>query len=441
MISRSRLLVLLALLVPYSYFNHSDGWNQGARLAELHAIVLKGTLRIDDYISYTGDRALIDGHYYSEKAPAMVAAALPAFAITAGVQKILGLDPDAAPATRWSEWVTTVFSVGLLTAIGGVAFYALIESKFGTPTALIATYALFLGSIAFPYATSLFAHAGTIGLIAIALWGVCSTASPRRDVAAGLAAGFAVASEYPAILPGGSIGLYLATTDVRRMARYAAATVPAAMLILANNFAISGSFFKLSYGSNPLFPELAAATSYGFNAPEPEAIRAVLWGQYRGLLFWSPVMLLALPGLVEMFRSDRKLAIVTLAGCLLVLLQVAAFYSWFGGNAFGPRYLSPALPLLGFAAAYGINRFRITGLVLALVSVGLMGMVTAIAIDPPGDVLTPLQSFYFARIDQNRWAQNLGTLIGLPQWLSLIVLAVVPALAAWLLLREQRVAA
>src|SRR5262245_12186830 len=124
-------LLFLALFVPFSYFNHSDGWNQGVRLAELHAVVLKGTLRIDDYLSYTGDRALIDGHYYSEKAPAMTVAALPSFAATIGVQKVLGIDPDSASARRWSEWIATAFSIGVLTAIGGVAFYALLQAKLG----------------------------------------------------------------------------------------------------------------------------------------------------------------------------------------------------------------------------------------------------------------------------------------------------------------------
>ena len=42
---RGAVLVFVSLFVPFAYFNHSDGWNQGARLAELHAIVLKGTLR------------------------------------------------------------------------------------------------------------------------------------------------------------------------------------------------------------------------------------------------------------------------------------------------------------------------------------------------------------------------------------------------------------
>jgi hypothetical protein len=437
----SATLLFLALFVPYSYFNHSDGWNQGVRLAELHALVLKGTLRIDDYISYTGDRALIDGHYYSEKAPAIVLVALPPFAVTVGLQKAIGLDPDAPPATRWSEWITTALSIGILTALGGVAFYALLVELFDALTAVVATFALFLGSITFPYATSLFAHAGTVGLIAIALWGAVGAASRRRDVLAGLAAGFAVASEYPAIFPGAAIGLYLASRDPKRMLRYGLATVPAAALILLNNYAISGSPFKLSYGENPLFPELSASTSYGFNAPDPAIMRAVLWGEYRGLVFWSPVALMAIPGFIDMARKNRGLAIMTASGCALLLLQVAAFYSWFGGNAIGPRYLASALPLIGLAAAFGIKRFPEVGIVLTLVSIALMGMVTAIAIDPPQDVLTPLQSFYLPRIDQGRWADNLGTLLGLPLSLSLVVPAAFAAAAAWRLLKEPRVPA
>ncbi len=183
-----------------------------------------------------------------------------------------------------------------------------------------------------------------------------------------------------------------------------------------------------------MFPELTATTSYGFNTPQLGAIRAVLWGEYRGLLFWSPVLVMAIVGFVEMFRKERAIGAMTAGACLLMLLQVSAFYSWFGGNAVGPRYLAPAVPFFGLAAAYGIKRLPELGLILVLVSIALMLMVTAIAIDPPGDVLTPLQSFYVARIDQHRWADNLGTLAGLPLSPSLVVPLLLPAVAAWRLL-------
>jgi len=440
-VSARHALLFVALLVPFSYFNHNDGWNQGVRLAELHAVVIKHTLRIDDYISYTGDRALIDGHYYSEKAPAMALLALPSFAITVWIEKRAGVDPEQPKGARIAEWVATAGSVGVLAALGGVAFFAMIGARADALTATISAFALFLGSLTFPYATSLFAHAGTIGLLSIALWGALGPGSSRADVIAGIAAGLAVASEYPAILPGAAIGLYLASLDPKRMLRFGFATLPAAALILLNNYAISGSPFKFSYGSNPNFPEITAATTYGFTLPDPGAIRAVLLGEYRGLFFWSPVMLMAIPGVYYLFRAERRVAIMAIAACALILLQVSSFYTWFGGNAIGPRYLAPALPFFALAAAYGIKQFPELGLVLTVLSAGLMLMVAAIAIDPNSDVLTPFQSFYVVRIEQHRFADNLGTLIGLPVWLSLVVPMLPAALASWWLAKEPRVAA
>jgi hypothetical protein len=65
------------------------------------------------------------------------------------------------------------------------------------------------------------------------------------------------------------------------------------------------------------------------------------------------------------------------------------------------------------------------------------GLLTSIAVDPPGDVLTPLQDFYLVRFQTDRFADNLGTLLGLPLWLSLLVPLVLPALAAWRALRTR----
>ena len=126
---------------------------------------------------------------------------------------------------------------------------------------------------------------------------------------------------------------------------------------------------------------------------------------------------------------------------VLILVQVGSFYSAFGGNAVGPRYLSPALPFIGLAAAYGIKRWPEPGLVLAVISVVLTLGVTAIAIDPPGDVMQPLQEFYLVRLEQGRFADNLGTLLGLPLWPSLAAPLILPVAAAWVWLKESRVGA
>lgn len=429
-------LVFLSLFVPFAYFNHNDGWNQGARLAELHAIAVQGTLKIDKYHEVTGDKAVIGGHYYSEKAPAVVVLALPAFAVTVWVQRWMGVDPDSPAGWRASQWIATAASVGVLAALGGACFFLLLLDRLGASLALLSTYAVFLGTITLPYATAMFAHAGTVGLLSIALWAAIDPHSSRRDYIAGLCAGLAVASEYPAVIPAAALGLYMARQPSRAF-RYGVALVPAAVLILGNNYLISGSPLRVGYGANPAFPEIAAGNSFGFSRPDPKAIRDLVWGEYRGLLFWSPVLLMAVPGLIQWYRRDRSVAVMIVSVFGFMLLQAASFYGWFGGNAVGARYLSPAIPFLGLAAAFGIKRFPIPGAMLTMLSITLMGMVTAIAIDPPQDVAMPLRLFYAVRFRDDRFADNLGTVLGAPLRASLAVPAIVIAVVAIMILARR----
>lgn len=430
-------LLFCSLLVPYTYFNHSEGWSQGIRIAQLHAVVQRGTFRIDDYRHLSGDGALIDGHYYSEKAPATFALALPAFAATVWIQELLGVDPDGPSAWRVSEWIATASSMGLVAALGGLAFFAMLRHRFDALTAIIGTYALFLGSLTWPYATTLFAHAGTIGLLSVALWAALGARSRGRDYLAGLGAGLAVASEYPAVIPCVMIALFLGSTELRRMWRFAFGTIPAALLILANNYLTTGSPFEVAYGANATFPELVASKGMGFGwPPKFDVIVGMVWGEYRGLFFWCPALIISAIGIFDSLRRDRAVGIMNVATITMILVLMGCFYGSFGGNAIGPRYLAPALPFIGLAAAYGTNRWPELGLVLVLASIVFTGLVTSIAVDPPGDVLTPFQDFYLVRFRDDRFADNLGTLLGLPLWASLIVPFVIPPLAAWRTLRK-----
>jgi hypothetical protein len=71
----------------------------------------------------------------------------------------------------------------------------------------------------------------------------------------------------------------------------------------------------------------------------------------------------------------------------------------------------------------------------------LMAMVSAVAIDPPQDVLTPLQSFYLVRVRDDRFAANLGTLLGANVTTSLLMLAaIVVGAATWIVVQRNRAA-
>lgn len=299
--------------------------------------------------------------------------------------------------------------------------------------ALLSTLAVFLGSLIFPYATALFAHAGTVALLTGALWAVLDSGATarRRAYVGGVCAGLAFASEYPAIIPVAVLFSYLAYLDRDRALGFGLALIPGLSLILIKNYLSTGSPFQLLYGFNPQFPHESAAQGFGHTLPNLNVASILLWSEYRGLFFRNPILLMALPGANALIRENRAEAVMILAAIALCFLEVASFRNWHGGNAVGPRYLSSALPFIGFVVAYGIQRLPKTGVMLAIVSAVLMLMVTAVTIDPARDVTAPLQDVYLVRREQGRFAPNLGTLAGFSPPASLLLLVAVMTAIGW----------
>src|SRR5437868_2084697 len=105
----------LVLLVSYAYFYQAGGWNQNSRFALVRAITEHHTLKIDAYYQQTGDRALFNGHYYSDKAPgASLLAVIPA-ELARGLSAFAGGDPDSNTGIAWRSYIATVFTSGLFT--------------------------------------------------------------------------------------------------------------------------------------------------------------------------------------------------------------------------------------------------------------------------------------------------------------------------------------
>jgi hypothetical protein len=94
----------------------------------------------------------------------------------------------------------------------------------------------------------------------------------------------------------------------------------------------------------------------GLSPPDWSKLIPLLWGRYRGLLFYAPILLLSLPGWVALWaRRDRGLATVSLLAVAAVLLVNLSYPEWTGGWSTGPRLLVPLLPfaMLPVAAMLG----------------------------------------------------------------------------------------
>jgi len=163
---------LLLFAYAYAHQKQFDRATPVSRLDLLHALVNEGRFEIDTYHKNTPDKAVLNEHYYSDKAPGTVALAFPPFLIVAGLLHLAGISLDSEAGWLASSWVACVLSLGIITALGGVALFAWLSRFVSARAALIVTLALFLGAAPLPYATVMFSHALVVGLLAIAVWAI-----------------------------------------------------------------------------------------------------------------------------------------------------------------------------------------------------------------------------------------------------------------------------
>jgi hypothetical protein len=82
-----------------------------------------------------------------------------------------------------------------------------------------------------------------------------------------------------------------------------------------------------------------------------EGLPGLLLDQEFGLLVYAPVLALALPGFVLLFRRDRRLALAVFAAVATVVLTAGTWHMWRGGFNPPARFLVPIAPLLLVAVA------------------------------------------------------------------------------------------
>lgn len=429
---RIPLAIFFLLLFSYAYINQGWGWNQNSRLDLLHAMVVKHTVAIDAYEANTGDKEKLNGHWYSEKAPGMILIAAPAFLLSYGALKLAGIDIDGTHGWNISERITTAGSVGVLAAVGGMCLFLFLRRRIDPRFALFATLSVFLGSLPFPYATMMFSHGATIGLITASLWMFdaaerAGRAAWKHEYLLGFLCGLAVSSEYPAAIAAGMFFLLTLLRGWRSAARFAAGSFFPLLAIPAYNWAVSGSPLALGYGRVD-FPGMQDGF-FGVTLPNAEAVKSLLFSQFRGLFFWSPFLLLGAVGYPVIYRRSPRLFWITFMVPLAYMLFASSYVYWDGGFAFGPRHLSAAVPFIAVAASFGFARLPFTGGALAVASVALIGIATFVNATPPNEFHQPLFDFYPREFFGGKMAWNAGRALGLSGAWSMAPWAAVVAAA------------
>ncbi|MEO8378525.1 MAG: hypothetical protein ABI779_02555 [Acidobacteriota bacterium] len=383
------------LLVTYAWFFSGGGWNQNAHFDLTRALVERQTLHIDGYHQNTGDvswsRASGLWHVYINKPPGVSFLAAVPYALMYVGERMLGARVDGWFVMTVNAWIVTILTCGVAGALIPAVLYAYGRRVGISPRgALAVALAIGLGTIVFPYSTLLIAHVPPALFLLLAFYWM-----DERPLLAGVCAGVAGASYYLCI-PAAAIlllGIW-SRGGARAAARFALGGLPFGALLLLYQWLCFGSPFTTSLEISDRFTEQGLLFGV-FRTPSLQALWGLTFGDYRGLFFVSPILLLAVIGAVRMPRRELLLigSIV-----LFFLLAVASFNQWWGGYAFGPRYILPIVPLLGVAMLYLRGRWVVpVGLLLGLISFGMQLMATAVNPTPSSRLLHPVQDYLFPR--------------------------------------------
>jgi hypothetical protein len=367
--------LFLVTFAAYAYFYAGGGWNQNAAFDLTRAIVERHTFAIEAYAGNTGDLSFANGHVYANKAPALSwLAAIP-----------YALIPAAVPLTL-SVYLCTLFCVALPGALIPAMLYAAgrrrgVDARWSATVAVTIAFATLL----FPYATIFMVAVPSGALMLYACTG-------ERRALAGFAAGLAAAMNYLCVIgvvlfaPGarraplpipGAVGAH----SVRPTVRYAIAAAIPLVALAAYQWACFGSPFRTSVATTD--PRFLTHGSV-FVAPSLDAFLGITISPYRGLFFFAPVLLMAIP----VARDRRILAVVA----FFVAANVC-FNGWEGGFAVGARYLVPLIPLLGLFLLDCRGWMRPAVVALAAVSFAINFAAAAVDPQPSGTIPRPLTQY------------------------------------------------
>ncbi len=406
---------------------------QASRYALTAALVDQRTVVLDDYEATLGvDRALRDGHTYSDKAPGQPVLATPVYL----VYRLIG----GEPATEYRPWgnlglwfaslISAAFPAALLAA--GMRRLALrIAPRFATPAAL----AVAVGTMLLPFATQLFSHVLSAALaLGAYLLLMDRPVSRWRLIGAGALAAAAITVEYSAGIASVVLFGVAVARHHWRAGWFVLGGAPLGALLGLYHWITWGSPFRFSYQFSQFNQNKTGVI--GVHPPQSLVALEVLFGE-RGLFFLTPIVLVGVAGAVVLLRDrDRRFhSVVALTVFGLFCLHMFGWGNPTGGASPGPRYVIPSLPFLVVGVAEGLRRWPFAAGLAGLISAATMGLATLTLPLAPRD--HPFALAYWAqRAAEGEWAQTLFTrTIGSWALWPPVVAAVL--VAAWLLWSER----
>jgi len=414
------ILLFLILIVTYSWFIHCPQWNDFSRYDLIVAAVQKNTLAIDAYQKDTGDKAFINGHYYSDKAPGMQLAGIPIYGLIYFIQRTIYPNKTLFINQNFSYWIWKFALLRIVLIIIPTALMAILFLKFlqqftasiTKPLWMVLGYCL--GTLAFPYSTLFFSHQFAAVLVFSSFMGLFYYRHyddhPRAIFHSrmnqqlilsicGFMLSYAVISEYPVILLAAILTGYAfdKNTSKKEIGYYILGAIIPLLILLSYNYIVSGNIFKLAYSEevNRQFYIGMNKGVGGVTYPKITVLIQLLFGLYRGILLYNPVLILGLIGFIYFFQNTvyRREFWVGISCIGIYLLFNSSYYMWWGGAALGPRHLIPIIPFFILPIVFLPDTYHKWIPFFVILSILLMFIGTSVGPQIPDFISSPLLGY------------------------------------------------
>ncbi len=436
--SRRTLFAVMIFLLYALFLSIAPSWNVESRWALALALARQGTTHVEDFIEHSRDVSNREGHLYSAKAPGIGLLCAPLVWI---------MDRVVPPGETRAELIKRYIGRILIVSLPGMLLALLVwTAGKAQPSAAVVAAGCALATPIFPYATILYGHVTAAFLVFLA-WRLVRTSHQShvrygigekpalrpKPFTAGLLAGLGALVEYPAALVGIVLLVALSFQDIRNGVRFLLGMFPAGVVLAVYNLASFGTPMATGYTGfeDAAFQQVVDTGVSGFSWPSLSVMISMLLGRYRGLLLLSPWLVLWIFGLCSggSARRDRFfLAVIPVA----YVVVFSGFIMWWGGASCGMRHLIPALPFMAVAMAGLRGPWKITLVILGVLSTLFQLGFVLIEPETPEDFLFPWFDQVLPWLRAGRFRPTVISALG-GKGIHAAILSFFFALAAWVL--------
>jgi hypothetical protein len=439
--------LFLGTLWLYGFFLGGTDDHTRAHMSLTRALAGRGTVIVDEYVNQTHDLAYFEGHYYIAKPPGF------AFTVTPVWWLLEQFRDDLV-----FKWRTTTFLFAALPGAASIVVFYFILLALGSPPdfSLAVSSVAALGTGTFAYST-LFLETPlqVLSLLSALLILLLPLKQGAKAFAVGLLVGYAILLHYIVALALLPVAIYVGTQfdKIRSLLIFVSGLVIPLVGVPIYNYWCFGNPFLFGHfrSAVPQFQQHHEEMIAGLMVPRAEALWGLLFSSSKGLFIFSPFLVIAVVGLVLLWRQPSFRTHALLYGGIFTItfLLVSSLPNWQGGMLSGPRYLLPVVPVLALGMA-GISatrtprtRWAIVALLVlsAAWSIGIWSMLAIIAPFSPEWLHNPLIEKHLPDLMNGRIRPTVASVfIGIHGWLS-VALAFVPAVllhaAAWKVSRRN----